>query len=174
MSERKIAWGRLVSPEFKQKVIRICDLLGWDEDAPNRLMACMHFETGGTFSPSIRNAAGSSGRGLIQFMGATARRLGTSTAALERMSALRQLDYVYAYFKPYAGKAMAVEDMYMAILWPKGVRKPLQWVLWAVGSQAYRYNKGLDTNRDGRVTKQEAASKVIVRLREGRLAQNMG
>ena len=37
------------------------------------LMAVMSFETGGTFNPNIRNAAGSGATGLIQFMPSTAR-----------------------------------------------------------------------------------------------------
>ena len=35
-------------------------------------MAVMSFETGGTFDPGIRNAAGSGATGLIQFMPSTA------------------------------------------------------------------------------------------------------
>ena len=41
------------------------------------LMAVMSFETGGTFNPGIRNAAGSGATGLIQFMPSTAAGLGT-------------------------------------------------------------------------------------------------
>lgn len=41
-------------------------------------MAAMAFESGETFSPSIKNAAGSGAVGLIQFMPSTAKALGTS------------------------------------------------------------------------------------------------
>jgi hypothetical protein len=55
-AEQKICWGAKVSKDFKAKVIEICKNLGV---APDYLMACMAFESGETFSPSIQNAAGS-------------------------------------------------------------------------------------------------------------------
>ena len=57
-------------------------------------MACMAWESGETFSPTIRNGAGSSMIGLIHFMPTTAKSLGTSTEALSKMTAVEQLDYV--------------------------------------------------------------------------------
>jgi hypothetical protein len=59
----------------------------------------MAFETGGTFSPSQKNAAGSSVIGLIQFMSTTAKNLGTSTSELAKMTAVEQLNYVEKYLK---------------------------------------------------------------------------
>ena len=54
---------------FRNKVIEIADRLLID---PNFLMAIMSFETGATFDPKIKNAAGSGATGLIQFMPTTA------------------------------------------------------------------------------------------------------
>jgi hypothetical protein len=48
----EVAWGKKVSAAFKAKVIAISSGLGCD---PNYLMAAMAFETGASFSPSIRN-----------------------------------------------------------------------------------------------------------------------
>jgi hypothetical protein len=62
---RKIAWGKKVAGAFKNKIIQIGAQL---EVSPDYLMACIAFETGATFSPSIKNAAGSGAVGLIQFM----------------------------------------------------------------------------------------------------------
>jgi membrane-bound lytic murein transglycosylase B len=66
----KITWGVKVSDAFKRKVIVISQGLGV---SPDFLMACMAFETGETFSPAIKNAAGSGAVGLIQFMPSTAK-----------------------------------------------------------------------------------------------------
>lgn len=158
-----IAWGKRVSPDFKADVIAMCAALKVD---PNYLMAAMAFETGRTFSPSIQNPV-SKATGLIQFMPKTAARLGTSTAALAAMSANEQLYYVEKYFVPYAGKLNSLEDVYMAILWPRAVAKAASFVLFAIPSRAYAQNRGLDANSDGSVTKAEAADKVRRLLTEG-------
>lgn len=169
---RPIAWGAKVSPTFRDRVWWIADTLKLD---PDHLMSCMAFESGRTFSPSIRNMAGSGATGLIQFMPATARDLGTTTDALARMSAEDQLNFVYKYFRPYSGRLRTLADIYMAILWPRAVGQPEGFVLFDRGKQptAYRQNSGLDANRDGLVTKLEAASKVVALYTEGRRPENM-
>ena len=126
----------------------------------------MHFETGGTFSPSIRNAAGSGATGLIQFMPSTAKGLGTTTDKLALMTAVEQLDYVARYFRPYAKRVKTLSDMYMAILLPSAIGKPENHPLFS-GGVAYRQNSGLDTDKDGKVTKAEASAKVMKRLVDG-------
>lgn len=164
--KRHLAWGARVSPEFRVRVFDIAAVLGMD---PSHLMACIAFETAETFSPSIRNAAGSGATGLIQFMPATARGLGTTTDALAAMTAVQQLDYVETYFWPYRGRLKTLSDVYMAILWPAGIGKPEDWALWDKASRptTYRQNAGLDVNRDGAITKGEAASKVHEKLERG-------
>ena len=127
----------------------------------------MAFETGGSFDPAQKNYAGSGATGLIQFMPRTAQGLGTSTAELAKMTAVEQLDYVKAYFQPYSGKLNTLEDLYMAILWPRGIGKDNSYVLWSRGSKAYELNSGLDANNDGSVTKGEAAGKVRARYDDG-------
>jgi len=119
------------------------------------------------FLPGARNMAGSSGTGLIQFMAATAKGMGTTTAALATMSALEQLDWVEKYFQPYKGRMKTLEDLYMAILWPVAVGKEPDYVLFRSGTLAYTQNKGLDVNKNGLITKQEAAAKVRETLNAG-------
>ena len=104
-----------VSDAFKQKVIQIASDLKVN---PNFLMAVMSFESGETFSPSIKNAAGSGAVGLIQFMPATAKQLGTTTAALAAMTAEDQLDFVAKYFRQFKKPLLTIEDVYMAVLLP--------------------------------------------------------
>ncbi|MEF8731684.1 MAG: transglycosylase [Candidatus Accumulibacter meliphilus] len=162
--EPEIAFGKKVSGEFKTKVITIATELGVNVDY---LMAAMAFETGGTFNPAVKSLAGSGATGLIQFMPKTAIGLGTSTDDLAKMTAVTQLDYVKKYFLPYQGRLKQLEDVYMAILWPKAVGKDNDFVLFAAPSMAYQQNKGLDSNKDGKVTKAEAAAKVRAKLNEG-------
>lgn len=169
---KPLPWGARVSLDFRQKLLDMCVRLGWTEDHAGWLMACMAFETGRTFSPSVRNPA-SSATGLIQFMEATARGMGTSTRELARMPATQQLDYVEKYFRPNARNINSLEDMYMAILWPKGISQTLEHVLWKTGTRQYAVNRGLDKNRDGRVTKSEAAAKVKELYYEGLLFKNV-
>ena len=153
-----LRWGAKVSETFKERVIWIGEDLGFD---PNLLMDCIAFESAETFKADIKNAAGSGATGLIQFMPSTARSLGTTVEALARMAPEDQLNYVWKYFRPYAGKLATLDDVYMAILWPKAVGKSANYVLFqGPGTIAYRQNAGLDTNRDSKITKAEAAAKV--------------
>jgi len=139
-------------------------------------MACMAWESGESFSPSVRNAAGSGATGLIQFMPSTAVGLGTSTAKLAAMTAEDQLNYVYKYFKPYAGRLNNLGDIYMAILWPKAVGKPDSYVLWEKGKQptTFRQNAGLDINKDQKITRKECLEKIEGKLTKGLLPNNRG
>ena len=72
----RIAWGAKVNASFKQKALSISDALSMPVDF---LMSAMAFESGESFSPSVKNAAGSGAVGLIQFMPSTAAALGTTT-----------------------------------------------------------------------------------------------
>jgi len=163
----KLAWGGKVSNEFARKAIRIANEFGFP---PNDFMSCMAFESAETFSPSIRNPK-SSATGLIQFMRDTAKQLGTTVEALARMTAVEQLDYVRKYFLPYKGKLKTIDDLYMAILWPKAVGKPSSYVLFDRDSdkttKAYFANKGLDVNQNGQITKGEAAAQPRLKLSRG-------
>lgn len=170
---RAIAWGARVSPVFRERVWWIADALRLN---PDDLMACMAWESGESFSPSIRNAAGSGATGLIQFMPSTAVSLGTTTAKLAKMSAEDQLNYVYKYFRPFAGRLNNLGDIYMAILWPKGVGQSDDYVLWDKGKMptTFRQNAGLDINKDGKVTRAECLKKIKEKLAKGLLPANIG
>ena len=168
--DREILFGAKVSQEFKDSVLWI-----EAEGGPNadHLMACMAFETGRSFSPAVKNLAGSSGLGLIQFMRAThanllkaypqLAKMAPTHADLGKLSAVQQLGFVYYYFKAF-GQDLSnwtLEDTYMAILYPKAIGKPLSWVMpWKYGSLAYKQNAGLDANKDQIITKAEACAGV--------------
>ncbi|SDA14861.1 transglycosylase SLT domain-containing protein [Sphingomonas sp. NFR15] len=166
----KLAWGAHVSSAFRTRVRAIGANLGID---PNNLMACMAWESGETFSSSVANMAGSGAVGLIQFMPATAAAMGTTTAKLAALTPVQQLDWVERYFRPY-GRLKTLADVYMAILWPAAIGKPMDAVLWskAVKPTTYRQNAGLDANRDGIITKIECAGKVYAKLEKGLLPEH--
>lgn len=166
-----LAWGAKVSPKFASRLLGMCHVFGWGDDHASWLMSCMAFESDETFSPSVRNAAGSGAVGLIQFMPKTAMGLGTSIDALSRMSAEGQLDYVEKYFRPYASRIRSLSDMYMAILLPKYVGSPGSAVLFS-GGIACRQNAGLDANHDGSVSKDEATAFLAAKYRKGLLPTN--
>lgn len=168
-----LAWGSKVSPLFKERIRWIADTLGC---SPNDLMACMAWESGESFRPDIKNAAGSGATGLIQFMPSTAKGLGTTTAALAAMTAEDQLNYVYKYFRPYAGRLHNLGDIYMAILWPKGVGQPDHYVLFdrSKAPTTFRQNAGLDGNKDGLVTRAECLVKINEKLAKGLQPQYLG
>lgn len=167
-----LIWGAKVSQTFRDRVWWISDKFTEAQGQffdPDKLMACMAFESGESFSPSKKNAAGSGATGLIQFMPNTAKGLGTTTAALAKMTAEDQLNFVYKYFKDVMkarGPIVSLEDMYMAILLPSAVGKPDSHVLFSSGV-AYRQNSGLDLNKDGKVTKFEAAKLVRDKFERG-------
>jgi hypothetical protein len=134
-----------ITPAQLDKVKKVSADLKID---PNWLLMAMFKETGGTFSPSIKNPT-SSATGLIQFMESTAKSLGTSTAALRKMTFIQQMDYVYKYFLPFKGRLKSFFDVYLAIFYPAAIGKPDSWIF---PNWVYVANKGLDTNKSGKIT----------------------
>ncbi len=165
-----LAWGAKVSPEFRDDVRAMCVRLGCE---PDHMMAAIAFESVETFSPAVKNPL-SGATGLIQFMGDTAEQLGTSIADLSAMTPEEQLVYVEKYFQPFRGKLSTLEDVYMAILWPRAVGQPNDIVLFTEGSVQYAQNSGLDVDGDGNITKQETAALVMAALHKGLRQQNAG
>jgi spore coat assembly protein SafA len=154
-----VAGNPNVTPQFISEVEAMAGRLG---TRPEFIMATMSFETGGTFSPSVKNPT-SSATGLIQFLDSTARGLGTSTSELARMTPVEQLKYVEKYFQPFTGKLGTLEAVYTSVL--SGSPKPdPNTTLFSAGSNAYNSNRGLDLNGDGRITAGEATSKVRARI----------
>ena len=143
----KIAWGAKVSPAFKKRVLQMGDNLGLD---PNYLMACMALATGNTFNPNTYSAVGV---GLLPFHPQTVAVLGTTTETLAAMTPVQQLEYVERYFEPQAIRLKTLSDIYMAILWPRAVGKPEDYVLY--------------TQNDNKITKAEAAANVQQALEQG-------
>jgi hypothetical protein len=170
-----VGWSAKVSPEFISEVRKLVAELGMDgPDAVTDMLSCMAFETGETFSPSVKSPV-SSATGLIQFMEATAREMGTTTAALASMTAEEQLRiYVRKYFMKYKGRIKNLGDLYMAILWPAGIGKPDDYVLWDSSTRAKQYaaNRGLDLNKDAVITRGECLKKINEKKVKGLRPEN--
>lgn len=107
---------------FAQKVDEIAKKL---QVQPDWLMLVMNSES--RLNHRIQNPIGATG--LIQFMPDTARSLGTTPEELVDMSNVEQLDYVYKYYKPYAGKIKSYYDLYLITFFPLGLGKPDNWVM---------------------------------------------
>lgn len=163
----KLIWGARVDQAFRAKVREIGGNLGID---PNSLMAVMGFETGYTFDPAVRNPQ-SSATGLIQFLSSTAIGLGTTVNQLSRMTAVRQLDFVEAYYRPYASRIRNLGDAYLAVLFPVAIGRPDSYIMWRKDSgeyqREYAANSGLDVGRKGYITRGDAVSSVNQSFQRG-------
>lgn len=149
------------SAAFKRELCAVADRLGVDADW---LATVIGFETQWTWSPSVKNAAGSGATGLIQFMGDTARNLGTTTTALAKMGAVEQLAYVEKYFRGRTKGVRRLEDLYLLVLYPVAVGSSDTHVLFEMDSpttgKAYDQNKGFDRAKKGYVTTADVVSTI--------------
>jgi len=166
-SDGTLIWGERVNQDFRIKVKQVAGRLGFD---PNWLMAVMAFETGRSFSSSMKNPKGSA-TGLIQFTESTAQDLGTTTRDLARMNAVDQLDYVEKYYSKYKKAINNLGDCYMKVLYPVAMGKPDSYVMWVkdnpVTGKYYNANPNLDTNKNNQITRGEAVSRVNNEMKEG-------
>lgn len=154
-----LVYSNKVTLQFTEKVRYISDKLGIN---PNWLMWVMFFES--SLNPRAVNS-GTGATGLIQFMPSKARSLGTTTADLLQMSAVEQLDFVYLYLKPYAGRMNCMIDVYFAVFFPVAMNKPDDYVLQTAklsASKIASQNGGFDLNKDGQITRSEVIAKVSV------------
>ena len=135
---------------FQQKIKEVGKLL---DIPPEWLMSIISAES--SFNPQAVNHAGSGATGLIQFMPATAADMNTTVSQIKQMDAMRQLDYVYHYLNKVRqgyGEYTSLTDTYLAVLYPKARQNDLCYTLFSKPSKKYIQNKGLDSNKDGRVT----------------------
>lgn len=149
-----------LTAELKNKIIEVAGRL---KIKPEWLEAVIANETAGTFDPSIKNFAGSGATGLIQFMPKTAIGLGTTTAALARMTAVQQMEYVYKYYLPYAKKVKSFPDLYLATFYPAAMGKPKTW---SFPKYITPQNRALDLNKDGIITKGEFDTWILSKAKK--------
>jgi len=117
----------LQEPGFIEKLKQVSAALGI---SPTVLAGIIRHETNNTFNPRAKAPGKHGAVGLIQFIPKTAKRLGTSTEALEKMSGTQQLDYVYKFYKAVGVKpGMDIGDLYMLTFMPAYAHKSPDTVL---------------------------------------------
>lgn len=150
-----------LSDEFYSKTVEIAKKLNC---SPDELMGVMNAESG--INSSIKNAAGGSATGLIQFIDSTAKSLGTTTEKLAKMSPEKQLDYVEKYLVSAKASAGIGENekisggtLYALIFLPARANKNIL-ASQGEGNNYYEHNKGLDKNKDGNISRKELDQRV--------------
>lgn len=164
ISRRSVSVSKVrkeLGPEFLKRVKQIAKNLNCNY---KDLLAIMNSESG-LNSKAVNPHGGATG--LIQFMPATARSLGTTTEKLKNMSPIEQLDYVEKYLtqnKKAAGfgakDRLNGGDLYALIFLPARAKRE---TLTSSGEKYYTYNRGLDINNDGKITKSDLARRVARR-----------
>lgn len=147
--------------EFIQGVKNISKELEID---PNALMAVMYKES--SLNPAAQNpyifSDGGKATGLIQFIPSTAIQLGTTVDELKNMSNVEQLYYILKYYEPYKEllKADTLLDqyykLYLITFYPNAGKVKGGTLTkndnWTFPSSVYVANKGLDTDKNGKLT----------------------
>lgn len=149
-------------PEFLTELQQVAARI---ETRPEWLLNVIASES--SFIPSVRNRLPrQTASGLLQIIEGTAAGLGTTTAAIRRMNAVDQLRLIEKFFMPFRGKLNSLGDVYLAVFrgfiragGPDTVVAPLD------GSRkerrVYYLNRGLDVDRNGRITKGELATTAL-------------
>lgn len=141
--------------EFLRLVDAITLRLGYQ---PDWLMMVMKNESG--FDPAIQHKD-TLATGLIQFMPATARELGTTIDRLKLMPRVEQMEFVKKYYQLWIARgkrAHNATDLSLITFYPYAVGKPDDYVFGSERSdpdyakRLAKANIGLDFNRDGGVT----------------------
>lgn len=139
-------------PAALRRMLAIAGELGLSAD---HLAATIAHESG--WRPDAVNPY-SGATGLIQFMPATARALGTTVEALRQMSALEQLEHVREFFRR-VGRRVG-DDVAMAVFLPARIGAPAGEVLFTRGQPGYDQNHPLDADKDGTITAGEVRARI--------------
>ena len=139
---------------FANKVVEISKLLGIN---PDWLMLVMYFES--KLNSKAKNP-GSSATGLIQFLEATAKELGTTTAKLAAMTNVQQLDFVYRYLVRYQSKLKSVQDVYLAVFYPAAMGKDLTYIF-PFSPRTVELNKIFDQDGNKQISVGEIRNLIV-------------
>ncbi len=142
---------------FFNKVVAVAKRVNCD---PNDLMCLMNSESG-VKTTAVNKSSGATG--LIQFMPSTARGLGTSCSALKAMSPEQQMVYVEKCIMN-SKKAAKLGDqkigagtLYALIFLPARANRD---IVTTRGESYYNSNKGLDVDKDGKISKADLAKRI--------------
>lgn len=115
------------------------------------------------FNPQAKNPS-SSASGLLQWIEATAKGLGTTTEKIQKMSFVQQMDIVDLFIKKNKklfSRAKTFIDYYLIIFYPAAVGMDMNYIFPAVVT---KYNPAFDTDKNGLITKLEFAKHIEKRL----------
>jgi len=140
----------------------------------HHLAAVIAFETGESFSPLAQNPL-SGAFGLIQFTWIGLQSIPDWTLGRdfpECKKRLSKLDFHDQLMGPVCDYLTAnkgygrtlLSDLYMSVLAPVAVGKPMDFKLYESPNKNYTQNKGLDAGRKGYITKEDAARQVYLKL----------
>jgi len=152
-------------PEFWRELHAVAARIGIEPAWLLNVIACESL-----FDPDARNPLpGQTASGLLQFIERTARRLGTTTGEVRRMSPVEQLRPIEMYLEPFKGRLKSLSDLYMAVFRGRIIEGGDEVVV--VDSlkepRIYALNKPLDLNGDNLITKGELS---LAALSVGRFA----
>lgn len=136
---------------FSAKVEELAKELGCN---PNDLLGLFYSESGFNTSRVTNGYVG-----LIQLSRGGASELGYTTDQISQMTATEQLNVVKAYYKKYNyyDNKLDAGNLYAITFLPgRANRNPLT----VKGENYYNWNKGLDINKDGAITKEDLASRI--------------
>ena len=162
---------------FRRKLVASAQELGIE---PDHLATIISFESAGSFSPSKRTPL-SGCVGLIQFcrpaaIAAAAEaglKLDGDSALdwLSKMTPEQQLDHVVGYFRRVGKgrKPLTLEQAYLLVFAPSFAFQDPSATAYAQGTKAYDQNKGMDVDKDGKITVADIASRIGAHFRS---AQN--
>jgi hypothetical protein len=131
---------------FVAKVIEVANFLG------------VRPETGHTLDSTARNKV-TGATGLIQFMPATARFLGTTCEQLAAMTNVQQMDYVQKHLGIFRGRYRDWVDLYCGIFWPAAVGKPDTYRI--TSDVVAKQNPLFDINKDTDIEKSEIRTALL-------------
>jgi len=136
--------GAQPSGDFMTEIGKVASNLGIDA---SNLIAIMKSES--SLNPQAVNPV-TGASGLIQFMPNTAKSLGTTVEEIRKMTAIQQLPYVEKYFKSVRVQpGSSAGRLYAYVFLPGRANRE---VLTQAGENYYESNKGLDVDRDGKIT----------------------
>jgi hypothetical protein len=152
---------------FLGEVKRISQKYGIKE---GDLLGLIASESG--FNPAAGEIGGHVG--LIQFGVREAKSVGTTQAALKRMSRAEQMKYVDKYFETRKLKYGAgAGQLYSTVFAPAYASGDPNRVLYSSPSREYSSNAPLDTNRDGRITVAEMGGRIERKKKEFGISDNI-
>ena len=162
-AELKKTWSKKrkgLSDAFYNKVIQVAKNL---KCSPNDLMAVMYSESGIDSKKVGRNGA----TGLIQFLPKYMSGLGTNAEALKKMSDVEQMNYVEKCIKANKRTAKISDSqtidsgtLYALVYLPAYAGREILATKANDPNGYYSSNKGLDADKDGKITKSDLATRL--------------